>query len=538
MYDHKIIVKNSHIEIHEYNMGDCRALEGSFALYDIISHSYYYLGLHYDEENKILYVPRGIDIWRLEKWFGCDAYVDHYYDDCRRMDDITIKSLPRDERQKETLRFMLGQDEYSNNKYKSQLCVNLNTGVGKTYVSTFTMAYESVASMVITYSKSLLKQWADKIIEYTNIAKKDIYMISGSNTIHMILNGKHNPKKIYLATHSTIKSYGDQYGWDKIGELFKLLGIGIKIFDEAHQNFANTIMIDFFTNTWKTYYVTATLMRSDKNENIIYNLYTKNIPKIELFDKESDPHTKYLALLYNSKATGYEISNCKNQYGLNRVKYVNLMRKKERFWQMFDITFDFITKLGGKSLICIATNDAICDVYDYIMENYPNYKNQIGVYTSLVNKDKEDQLRKPIILTTTKSAGTGMDIKGLKSITILLEPFKSPVLARQTLGRCRDSNTWYIELVDLAFPQTRKYYYEKLPVFEKYALSVQHIQFNDADIESKSMEVRDQLRSYTRNKNVVYMIDPISFAGEPIKQNIIPFTFNHYGNINPITFKK
>ena len=56
-------------------------------------------------------------------------------------------------------------------------------------------------------------------------------------------------------------------------------------------------------------------------------------------------------------------------------------------------------------------------------------------------------------MTTTKSAGAGEDIPGLKYSVVLAEPFRSEVLARQTLGRTRDPNTTYIELVDIGFKQ-------------------------------------------------------------------------------------
>ena len=68
------------------------------------------------------------------------------------------------------------------------------------------------------------------------------------------------------------------------------------------------------------------------------------------------------------------------------------------------------------------------------------------------NKEK----KKKLLLTTTKSAGLGEHIPGLKMTIVLAEPFKSEILARQTLGRCRDKNTTYIEVVDEGFAYTRR----------------------------------------------------------------------------------
>ena len=84
-------------------------------------------------------------------------------------------------------------------------------------------------------------------------------------------------------------------------------------------------MIDFYTNTYKTYYLSATPSRSDEDENIIYQLYFKNIPSVDMFDKEQDPHTHYLAIKFNTHPSTFEISRCKNMYGLNRSAYINYL---------------------------------------------------------------------------------------------------------------------------------------------------------------------------------------------------------------------
>ena len=126
------------------------------------------------------------------------------------------------------------------------------------------------------------------------------------------MSNKNDNTVIYLVTHGTLKSYGDRFGWDKVSELFKHLKIGIKIFDEAHQNFENMLMIDYFTNVYKTYYLTATSLRSSDDENRIYQLSFKNIPSIDLFNPDEDPHTVYTAIKFNSRPSAIEKSNCKN----------------------------------------------------------------------------------------------------------------------------------------------------------------------------------------------------------------------------------
>ena len=82
-----------------------------------------------------------------------------------------------------------------------------------------------------------------------------------------------------------------------------------------------------------------------------------------------------------------------------------------------------------------------------------------------------------------------MDIKGLVETVNLAEPFKSRVLAQQTLGRTRDSNTIYKDVVDIAFPQMRRFYAYKKPVFSKYAVDCSEIVIRDEELDRRYKDI-------------------------------------------------
>ena len=93
-----IIVKNSCIQVYNYEFGSCPKLENAFRIYDVTTHSCYYLGLYYNQEKKILYLPRGIDIWYVEKILETKAYVERdMYNPFDKYRDIKIKYLPKDD---------------------------------------------------------------------------------------------------------------------------------------------------------------------------------------------------------------------------------------------------------------------------------------------------------------------------------------------------------------------------------------------------------------------------------------------------------
>lgn len=499
MFDNRIVVRNSCIKIQDYSLGECPDLERNFMVWNPLTHRLDILGMYHDENENCLYIPRGIDIWKIKKYLKEKYHTTEVPNEYDSIDNILIRYQPRDEEQKEALRFMCGVGDYADNLQQPQLSVNLPTGKGKTYCSIATVAYLKVKSIVITASVTLLNQWKENIKEYTNLSDKDIMMISGSSMMNMILNDKSQRARnssIFLVTHGTIRSYCETYGWDKLNLIFKALGIGIKIIDEAHKNFANMLMLDFYTNVFRTYYVTATPKRSDYKEDRIYQLSIKNVPNIDLFDENNDPHTDYIAIKWNSRPSAMQISACKNMYGLDRNKYVNYVVHQPNFYKMLYIVMDMVIKCKGRVLFYIGTNDALLHVYKWMGENYPEFIGDIGIYTSIMTKEQKlIEKEKKLLLSTTKSAGEGEHIEGLKMTIILAEPFKSEVLARQSLGRTRDDNTLYVELVDMGFVYLKKFYYAKLPIFNKYAKSTSDTMIDQYELEKRSdklKEIRDK----------------------------------------------
>ena len=529
----KIVVRNTCIIINDYYMGDSPQLEEIFRVYDPITHRFQSFGMHYDEENKKLYIPSGLDLWKIRSYFNEKYYHRESSHPYQTIDDVRIKYRPRDEQQQEALRFMVGVNEYESNQYSPQLSVNLNTGKGKTYCSIATVCFFKMKSMIITGSNTLLSQWGSEIVKYTNITPNEIVQISGSDTINMILMGKSKRPmnaKIFLCTHGTLKSFGDTYGWDNVYKLFEVLGIGLKFFDEAHTHFENMLMIDYYTNVFRTYYVTATPGRSNWKENRIFQLSIKNVPGIDLFDENNDPHTSYIAIKWNSRPTPQQITMCKNKYGLDRMKYIDYVTKQPNFYDMLRIIMDLVIKCKGRVLMYIGTNEAILRVYYWLGQNYPEFLGDIGIFTSLLSKEEKlKEKQKKLLLSTTKSAGLGEHIEGLKMTIVLAEPFKSEIIARQTLGRTRDDNTVYIELVDMGFKYVRKFYFDKLPTFNKYASDVSDTVIDQYELKQRSNNIIKERTSYRES--------PIELDDKRFDfSKIIPRKEPEVGPVSPIIF--
>ena len=497
----KIEVRHSSIVVNDYNIGDAPKLEKFFTVWDKLTHTAYPKAIKYDEERKMLYLPRGMDIPYLENKIGSSATLVTKHDKIARIEPIMLKYLPRDDTQKTAIKFFLGEDEYRYTKAKSQLAVNLNPGEGKTYLSIAAAAYFQIRTAMITSSLGWIDQWKDRILEYTDTKPNEIYIIAGVGTIARILNGMTDVDKIkfVLISHATLKSYGDKYGWNKVGELFNILGIGLKIYDEAHLDFDNICAIDFATNTFKTVYLTATPARSNEGENIIYQMAFRSVPALDLFDDEVDPRTDYIALHYNSHPSAQEIQHCRNAYGFDMLKYVNYVSRRPNFYKLIYVLAEIIKK-KGKTLIYIGKNSVIEDVYRWMEYNIPELRGQIGIYNSTVPKDiKQAQLSKHVILSTVKSCGAAIDIPDLKLTVVLAEPFKSEVIARQSLGRTRDRDTMYIDVVDGGFSALKGYYKHKQGIFGRYAKTYTDIKLSDYELDQKVYAINEARNEYYRS---------------------------------------
>ena len=491
---YKIEVRPTCVVVNDYSIGDNPQLEKSFTVYDKVTHTFYYKSIFYNNETSQLFLPRGIDIPYLERLFNVKAWSEHSCDPFEyNSEQVLLRYGPKDERQMEAMKFLLGQDNYSPNRNMSQLMLTLDTGAGKTYLGIAYIAAMNIRGIIITGSIGWLDQWKTRLREHTNMNSKDIYFIQGAGSITSLMKKSKQELaqyKVYLVSHSTISSLIERQGKDSVRELFVHLGIGIKIFDEAHLYFDSMSTIDFNTNTFKTVYMTATPNRGNKDEDKIFHLYFKNVPNITMFDPDNDPHTHYIALRYNSRMSPRDISRCGNIYGFNKNSYANLIVLNKHFDYMCRIVFDLIKDMPGRVLMFLASNQAIQIMYDWIYCNYPEYTGLVGIYTS-INPNKSRALCNKIILTTSQSAGAALDLPGLFCSVQLAEPMKSPPQCKQRFGRTRAMGSYFIDVVDDSLQVLNKYFVNSLPMYEKYALDIKTMKFSDKQLEEQAFKIMD-----------------------------------------------
>lgn len=461
----KIIVKSSCIEVHGYEAGDSERLERSLCYWDEIYYKVIEFALHYDVENKILYLPRGIDVGFVEKEIGVPAETNYDARLIKKSNKIRLHTLPRNELQKKSIAFLMGQAEFASNATRSQLILNLSTGAGKTYCTVAGIALSNTVPLILTHSDNIKGQWRDSFEAYTDIAESDILDIKSSSVIERIMKGKIKPKyRVYLANRQTIGSYCKKHGWDKLQEVFAVLGIGIKVFDEAHLTTAVNFKIDYYTNVELTYYLTATFARSHEKEDKIINLAFKNVPRYGEESREVlRKHIIYTRVLYDSKPEFNQRAEMSGAKGFDPNKFSEYNLNSQRFIDNLYTVIDSVLNMNpDKKLRCMLTTSTINStnvLAEKIQKDYPDLI--VGAYNSEMEQaDKLEVLNNAnIIVTTIKGLGTGSDIEGLRFL-INTVPYKSKVTADQLTGRLRyrdEKGTVYFEMIDKAFNQILKW---------------------------------------------------------------------------------
>lgn len=447
----QIIVRNTSIIISPYHKGDNPELEKELTICNSHTGKVTCRCYYIDEKNNKLHIHRSYSIPKLEEMYGARARIERNLQAFRTKDiNIKLKLKPRDEYQNKALKFLGCKEEFERFKFATRMLLELDTGIGKTFCLVAATTKYKRKNAIFLDNTILINQWIERSSEYTNLTKHDIYIIKTRQSIDRLLK---NPKliqkiKMYLVSHQTIASYCNDVGWDKLETLFNKLEIVYKTFDEAHKVFQNMMMIDLFTNTRKTFYLTATAGRSDYIEDHAYRGIFKSVPTLSLVIPQEQREVKSFVLHYNFKPPAMIERSLSTYVGLSADRYLRYIFNgkdvKNYTWQLFDIALKSSFNVDGQILICLGYIERIKDVHNWLLSRYPNLKNDIGEYHSKMKKeDKKESLKKKIILSTFKSFGTGTDIK--KLYVIINFEALGIINLRQLTGRLRNKG-YYFEL--------------------------------------------------------------------------------------------
>ena len=349
--------------------------------------------------------------------------------------------------------------------------------------NTFCVAYASTAlnerTLIITPNESLKQQWIKTYNTMFDYRGKQLMNIAGSNIIEGIMddNIDIDNTDIFFVNHQTLRSYITSTNGYQFHNFMKKLKIGIKVYDESHMEFGNILLIDFFSNTNRTWYLTATFDRSDKTESVCFK---RAFQSVEAYgDMESAEvvrkHVIFHKVSFNSRINPQQRAKLLSYPGFSANKYGLYSIFEDKNETLYKVILEILKKtenVEGKTLIFVPLIDCVDEVVKKLKVDFP--QKTCAAYHSKIPKDeKEIAEKKDIIVSTIKSCGTGRDIKGLR-VVICAEPVVSKVVIEQTIGRLREysktQDTYYFDLVDYSIPQINYWYrarYRKIETLVK-----------------------------------------------------------------------
>lgn len=478
----EIRVFHSHIEIYPYNYGDCPRLEKMLSKFDNVTHKYIPIG--YYIQSGILYIPRGINLSLLQSMFNTIPTIVNKCDDYTKIQKGTMKFKPKNRIQEESIDFLTSQGKFKKGEFQSQFGLNLDTGDGKTYCMINAILKMKLKAIVITHKQKIKEQWIETILNMSSVEKDSVCDISGSDVIDNIMKGKIKAD-IYCVNHQTLNAYARVHGWESIRNLFKKIKVGVKVVDEAHKFFENSLMIDFFSNVKRSYYLTATFTRSDPKEIKIFKIAYDSLYRFgeeTMNYEEKRKHIVFIVVYYHSYPTIEERRKISTSYGFSSYRYIDYALNEENN-SMMKVLKRLIEKtenMKGKTLVISPKTDSV----DYIAKQIEKFTDKsVGTVHSKNNvKQNENGWNSDIISSTIKSIGEGDDIKGLR-ILINLEPIGSKSLADQLRGRLReyskDDDTFMFYPVDTSIKETYEFLKRIMPVMKKKCKEIIFMRMDD-----------------------------------------------------------
>lgn len=504
--DPYIEVYYTHFTVHNYNTKKnilWNDILKRLSVWDGLYKKYSMHAFKLDEDKNELRIPMGISIDNIVNILSNDyggreiKVIDHRperktAEDFGLNEPFKVKFEPKDEVQVNALKFLGKFDTKFSNDISGQLFLDLDTGMGKTYVATKYVNESRRIPMIFVGSTQLAEQWIERIQDYTHLKPENIAFISGKDEVARYMKKKRSELKKIRYFIVMIKT-ADNLTEEQLNDFYDKLRIGLRVFDEAHLNLKSIIELDMVSNI-PTLYLTATTSRSDYAENRIYRTVFADATKFMQTKIAKDSKVKagldnkyqnILILKYNSNPDPIQIANLNKisarvGKGFNIVAYSKYLLddKKELFYKTIN---DITAKVSGngsrRTVVLLNRKSAIDEMVEYMNETFGKENNRriMPYHSDISKKNKEITLETAdIIISTEKSLGTGSDIPGLQ-VMVNTVSTRSATLVTQMVGRLRklkDKETLYVDIADSGFPQLESQLKARMTVYNKLAKSI------------------------------------------------------------------
>lgn len=352
------------------------------------------------------------------------------------------------------------------NKNLHQWFIYLSQGLGKTLLSIYLITYFNTKTLIMCYNKEILNQWFHTMKDKTDVDPKKIIIIDSSALLKKILLGEFPSWEydIFMCTPGLLVSFGKKVGFQMLSALMDKMGIGFKIFDEAHRNIANIVKINAFTSIDKTLYLSGDFGQSASSKEKLYFNIFHGVPILKPSTELMNTlkYTTAIVMMYNSKPTELEKASMYTRRGISFYEYMKYQFTKDIFFDVLKYTIDMISKTNTnhyKILILVNMIEHVDQLYDKLYDQYSD-KYVIGKYHSKIPEDEKEFCRTTcdMIVSTYQSFSTGLDVSLIKYVISC--SLCTKIDDSQSSGRARPlpdgSDAFYFMFADVGIPYTKK----------------------------------------------------------------------------------
>lgn len=477
----KITSYPTHYELTPYVAGYHRNLEVSLSVWNQPYYRWEPLG--YMILGQTLYLPKGMDSEILAQTFNTQIFPGELYKERYVKRKYNMIKPPRDDLQKDAIDFIIGRGQYPYTRKQTQVSINLKPGDGKTYCTIHGIIESGRRAIIISHTSKIRSQWYEEFLETTDVPEEQLMVIDGVSDMEKIISGKKDADFFFI-NHQTFQTAIRNKGYEFVISFFNKIETGIKVYDEAHYEFASIVKLDMLSNIPKTYYLTATFRRTNSRENRIFGTAFASVFKFDnrmSASGETRKHTIYCPVEYNSQPLQEDIMSMFNKLGLfsgyNYIKYeLSNQYAYEKLYEALDLVFGMIKDTPGRILIVNPKIECCEIIREVVRKICPN--RSIGTIHSHNTQDQNiENSSCDIIVSTIKSNGVGVNIKNIRFL-INLEPFSSTVTAEQLRGRLREYSsteyTYFFDLVDVGIPKAADFLKRRTRYYKKECVKIVH----------------------------------------------------------------
>lgn len=309
-------------------------------------------------------------------------------------------------------------------------------------------AIEKLAKRSMTLMTSRLEQWVGEFCKYTTLEEDDIYVISGNGSLSKLfaqIDKNISPKSI-LASAQTIRKYLEYGpGYQHLphpSTMCEALGIGVVGTDEFHEHFHTNFSIGITLNPEIFIPITATFTVNDAYAKSVFDQFVPE--SIQFEGGEYDKYTNVTAYTYRAGSTFIKPFHYMSRNGYSQVMFENSLttKKAKPFFDhmLNDAILPIIREhyidiaADGEKLLVLCATQNLCEI---LASEFKRRFNSKKVSTFFSGMPVHTLEKFDIIVSTPGSAGTGRDIKNLRTC-FAFENSASENRNLQFLGRLRD----------------------------------------------------------------------------------------------------